>query len=115
VFSAVRRVFTYRERFGFPDAIFTPPVLESIQAKWTNETLPRHLGFFVHRLAQSPTGWIAGTLGPSVADILLASLLRNEITPLAPLPPPLADLVDRVYSLPAVVEFKLAEAKETRA
>lgn len=110
-----KKVFTYRERFGFPEAVFTPPVLESIQAKWTHETLPRHLGFFVHCLAQSPTGWVAGTHGPSVADVLLASVLRNDITPIAPLPPPLADLVERVYSLPAVAAFKLAEAKLAEA
>jgi glutathione S-transferase len=111
-----KRVFSYRERYGFPESLFTPAVLESIQAKWTSETLPRHLGNFLRCLADSPTGWLAGTRGPSVADVLLASMLRNEITPLAPLPPPLAELVKRVYSLPAVVAFKQAEAaaKETK-
>ena len=110
-----KRVYTYKERFGFPEAVFTPQVEETIKKKWTSETLMRHLGFFVNVVSHSRTGWLASTEGPTVADVLLASILRNEIAALVELPPPLADLVDRVYSLPAVVAFKKAEAEAQSA
>ncbi|KAG8463882.1 hypothetical protein KFE25_000050 [Diacronema lutheri] len=104
-----RKVYKYKSRFGFPDALFTPELTQTVERTWRDETLPRHLGFFIRCLAESPTGWLAGTRAPTVADLLLACVLRTDVANAAPLPQSLLAFVDAVYSLPAVKAFKQAE------
>ena len=103
------QVYKYKSRFGFPDALFTPELTQTVERTWRDETLPRHLGFFIRCLAESPTGWLAGTRAPTVADLLLACVLRTDVANAAPLPQSLLAFVDAVYSLPAVKAFKQAE------
>jgi glutathione S-transferase len=105
-----RRVYKYKARFGFPEAIFTPETTRSIETTWRDDTLQRHFGFFQKCLAESSTGWLAGTAAPTVADILLAVVLKTDVSSAAPLPPKLLELVEAVYALPAVKAFKAAEA-----
>lgn len=105
-----RKVYKYKQRFGFPDSVFTPAVTQTVEDTWRDETLPRHLGFFARCLAASPSGWLAGTPGPSCADFLLAAILKTDVSKVAPLPNVLADWVERVYALPAVKAWKEKEA-----
>lgn len=75
--------------------------------------MPTFLNFVEAALERSPTGWLAGTPGPSIADLAWAPRLRwlesgaldwLPLSILAPFPRARA-LVDRVYALPAVEAF----------
>lgn len=105
-----RKVYKYKARFGFPEQIFTPELTQTVETSWREDTLPRHLGFFAKCLAESSTGWLAGTPAPTVADVLLAVVLKTDVAAVAPLPPPLLAFVEAFYELPAVKAFKAAEA-----
>jgi glutathione S-transferase len=78
-----------------------------------NEVLPRHLANLERLLEQSPSGWIAGTAGPTIADFILVPRLQwlssgtldgISKTILEPFPK-LRALVSKVMSLPAVVAY----------
>lgn len=105
-------VATYRERFGFAESLFSVEAMETVKAYWKKETLPRHLAALEAALQQGGTGWVAGTPTPTIADVMLASLLKNSAWADA-LPPngELAQLTARLYALPAVAAFKAAEKK----
>lgn len=109
----MRCIRSSQARFGFPEALFTPELTQTVETSWREETLPRHLGFFTQCLAESTTGWLAGTAAPTVADILLAVVLKTDVANAAPLPPPLLAFADAVYELPAVKAFKAAETART--
>lgn len=60
-------VATYSYRFGFsPDDETRAKIFQCI----SDEILPRHLKNIEKQIQDSPTGWIAGTTEPSVADFL---------------------------------------------
>lgn len=69
-------VASYTTRYGFDlDADAKAKAFKAI----SDEILPRHLTNLEKILKESPTGWIAGTEEPSVADFLWFSQLYNEI------------------------------------
>ena len=109
-----RAVASYKARFGVPASVLHDGNAELVFAAWRGEALPRHLAFFDAALGASPTAWVAATPGPSIADVFLATQLasyRAKFAQLAPYPPRVQALVDRVYALPEIVAFCAAEAK----
>lgn len=76
--------------------------------------VPTFLRFLENALEQSPTGWLAATPGPSIADLCWAPRLRwLESGALAWLPPSTLQpfprtraLMERVHDLPAVAAFR---------
>lgn len=105
---------SYKRRFGFPEAVLNDDNAELVFELWRAETLPRHLSFLEAAAASSPTKWIAGTDTPSIADIFLATQLngyRSKWPDLPAYPSLLQDIVDGVYSLPAIVAFCEANKK----
>jgi len=85
--------------------------------------VPTFLAFVEAALEKSPTGWLAATPSPSIADLAWAPRLRwLESGSLGWLPPSILQpfpraraLVDRVYALPAVVAFSAREHAAARA
>ena len=75
--------------------------------------VPAFLRFLEAALDRSPSGWLAGTTGPSIADLCWAPRLRwlesgaLDWLPLSILQPfPRSrELMQRVYALPAVSAF----------
>ena len=85
--------------------------------------VPTFLKFVDEALERSPSGWLAGTDGPSIADLCWAPRLSwLESGALDWLPrstlqqfPHARALVDRVYSLPAVIAFRELEQQRAAA
>ena len=85
--------------------------------------VPTFLNFVEAALERSPTGWLAGTDSPSIADLAWAPRLRwLESGALDWLPPSILTpfpraraLVERVYALPEVAAFCRHEEERLRA
>lgn len=63
----------YQERFGYDGALGGPggEGAQMVERALGENVLPRHLAFFEALLETSPSGWLAGTTGPTIADFLL--------------------------------------------
>jgi len=108
------RVAKYKDRFGFSflgdDA--NRPLLDSTWALLNAEVVPRHLASLVALLKASPTGWLAATPNPSIADFVWATALvgvrdgkmTGDGSILANFPDLLAFL-ERFFALPAIVAY----------
>jgi len=82
-------VLTYASRFGLEmDEAAKAKSFETI----SNEILPHHLGNVEKLLQASPTGWIAGTEEPSIADFVWFSRLHDAV-------PTKAEFSDKIKSL----------------
>lgn len=46
-----------------------------------DDILPRHLGFLEKILTSSASGWLANTVGPSIADFVLVPRLQWLVQP----------------------------------
>ena len=85
--------------------------------------IPTFLQFVEAALERSPTGWLACTPGPSIADLCWAPRLRwLESGALDWLPPSILNkypharaLADRVHRLPAIAAFCRHEAARAAA
>jgi len=102
-------VASYKRRFGIPESVLNDDNAELCFDLWKSETMPRHLHFLETAASESVTMWIAGTAGPSIADVFLATQLnsyRKKWPDLPRFPTKLQAIVDAVYALPAVVEFR---------
>ena len=105
-------VASYKRRFGFPESVLNDDNAEQVFELWRTETLPRHLSFLETAASGSATIWIAGTAGPSIADVFLATQLkgyRAKWPSLPPFPAKLQAIIDSVYALPAVAAFVAAQ------
>lgn len=69
------RVARYKGRFGFSESVLTPAACKEVDAAINAEVLPRHLASLEALLKKSSTGWLAGTLGPSIADFLFVPMI----------------------------------------
>ena len=69
------RVAKYKDRFGiaFLSDAANEPLLDSTWAALNSEVVPRHLASLTALLNASPTGWLAGTPAPSIADFVWAT------------------------------------------
>ena len=106
----------YQERYGFSTALggAESEQREAVRTEILASVLPRHLGFFEHMLAQSPTGWLAGTALPTVADFYMAgsfSFLGAGLGEprLLESYPNIQALIARVHQLPAIAAWDQAE------
>ena len=110
-----KMVASYKRRFGFPESVLNDDNAEEVFELWRNETLVRHLTFFDDALAHSPTMWLAGTDGPTIADVFLATMLSSYATKWPDKIPPysagLKKIVDTVLSLPAVTAYLAARGE----
>ena len=101
-------VFSYRERFGVRADALDDEHAAIAKANYYKEVLPRHLTYFEKILSESPTTWLVGTAGPTIADITLACTFGQNVDnkdPLYSLPKNVAALVKAFYDLPAVKAF----------
>jgi glutathione S-transferase len=97
-----RMVYKYGERFGYPSSVLSDEAKVAAEEYWLANTLPRHLDFFAAQLAASSSPWLAGTPGPSIADVHVATQLRGVASGTgAALPEALSAWVERFYALPA--------------
>lgn len=115
----------YATRFGFGDVVqrdsTAPPEKRArfglVRQKLHDEVLPRHLSALAALLAKSPSGWLAGGDGPTIADFMIVPTLqrlrgRADGPPLGlgdglsaglvDRHPSLVSLVDRLMALPQV-------------
>lgn len=108
-------VSRYPFRFGF-DAVGLAGVKDRacpntslVRAKLNEDVLPRHLGHLEKILSESPSGWLAGTSGPTIADLQYAPRLcwmlheNDGISPdlLAGFPR-VAEFLRKTYSIPEI-------------
>jgi len=118
-------VSRYPFRYGF-DAVGLQgvndrgcPETAKVRAALNSSVLPKHLTHLEAILAAGGTGWLAGTPGPTVADLLFAPRLcwmlheNDGVDPglLTACAPGLADLVRRVYALPPIKDHYAARGK----
>lgn len=105
-------VASYRERFGFTLEVLSDEAASRAKEIFLAEILPKHILFLEQQLASSSTGWLAGTAAPTIADLLLATIVKNTFLDKCGVTVPAATAawVEAVYSLPAVAAFKKAEA-----
>lgn len=105
-------VSRYRDRFGFQ---FMTAADIAASRKALNDTiLPRHLQALEDLMSKSSSGWIAGGVGPSIADFVLTPRLQRLVELgadegiseqiLEPYPK-LRNMIKKVLELPAVVEY----------
>lgn len=99
------------ERFGFES--LTDEQRDVVRKSLNDNVLPRHLGFLDKLLEESPSGWLAGTVEPTIADFIFAPRLKWLISGalegistdlFAPFPRVVAFL-ERFYALPEVVAY----------
>ena len=112
------RVTKYKERFGFSEAIVPAEVFEQATAAINGEVIPRHLGNLERILAESKTGWLAGTPGPSIADFFWAPVLASlgagwtgDKDALKAFPG-LVALADKFQALPEIQAYYAAKKKK---
>jgi glutathione S-transferase len=103
----------YRSRYGF-ESIGGPgdAVFDKVRGDLNTDVFPRHLGNLNRLFANSTTGWVANTAGPSIADFCLAPRLgwlsehgegiSSDI--LKPFPK-VVEFVARFYSIPDVMNY----------
>jgi glutathione S-transferase len=107
-------VIRFKERYGFDS--LTEEALANARKKLYDKILPMHLEYFENFLRQSPTGWLAGTEGPSIADFMLVPRLQWLASPrgfdpnmLESFPllafPLLTAMMHRFLELPAIKEY----------
>lgn len=79
-----------------------------------DEVLPRHLGNFEKLLEDSPSGWVAGGVEPSIADFILVPRLQWLVEPgtndgisttLLDGYPKIKAMMAKFMALPAVVKY----------
>jgi len=106
-----RLVFRYKDRFWGSAAapVLTDKAVETIEAAWLTEVLPRHFDFFSKALSASPTPWLAATPSPTIADLFLATQLAQIAGYGGKLPADLQAFVARLYAVPAVAAWKSKE------
>jgi hypothetical protein len=68
-------------RFGFGFLGENPDALRQVRASLNTEVLPRHLAALERIIAQSSTGWAAGTPEPTIADFILVPRLEWLVEP----------------------------------
>jgi glutathione S-transferase len=105
----------YQDRFGFDGALGGKGSENTLMVEKALKevVLPKHLSFFERLLQDSPTIWIAGTEGPSIADFTLVPRLQwigGEIEGLLDNYPGILALISNVMGLPEVVAYY--ESKE---
>mmetsp|Transcript_83346 Transcript_83346/g.162185 ORF Transcript_83346/g.162185 Transcript_83346/m.162185 type:complete len:142 (+) Transcript_83346:572-997(+) len=93
-------------------------VTAAVRKQLMEEVLPKHLTHLEAILAASPTGWLAGTSGPTVADFQIAPRICWAIHENDGVDPSLLDkfpkvmaLVKRVYGLETVRDYYRARGK----
>jgi len=108
----------YRMRYGF-ESIGNPgdAVFDQVRKDLNTDVIPRHLGHLNRLLANSTTGWVGNTAGPSIADFCLAPRLgwlsehgegiSSDI--LKPFPK-VVEFVARFYSIPEVMNYYKSHA-----
>ena len=96
--------------------LFDDDTQAKCEAFYLEDTLPRHLGFFDKLLAANPESpWLCGGSAPTIADFNFATIIQTTfIAKSWPVPVTIPERVqanvDALYALPAVKEFKAAEA-----
>jgi len=83
--------------------------LSTVRRRLHDEVFPRHLAALVEFLAKSPSGWLAGGPGPSIADFMIVPTLqrlrgRVDGPPMGLCDGLSAGLIDRHPSLVALIE-----------
>lgn len=103
----------YRSRFGF-ESIGNPgdAVFDKVREDLNTEVLPRHLGNLNRLLANSATGWVANTPGPSIADFCLVPRLgwlsehgEGISSDILKSFPEVVAFVARFYQIPEVMNY----------
>lgn len=97
----------YGPRYGFE---LDDAKKEEIEGHLKRDIIPRHFSFLETLATNSPTGWIAGTEGPSVADFAMIYLLHrfphDEWLQLdLNAYPKLRTLLDNLLALPSVAAY----------
>ena len=71
--SILQIVCRYKSRFGFAEDSFDT---DKVTKALSEEIFPRHLHNLEKILAASESGWLAGTLEPTIADFFLVPSLE---------------------------------------
>lgn len=74
-------VSRYQARFGFGFLAENPEALRRVRESLSTEVFPRHLASLERIVATSPTGWVAGTEEPTIADFILVPRLEWLVEP----------------------------------
>mmetsp|Transcript_68028 Transcript_68028/g.208523 ORF Transcript_68028/g.208523 Transcript_68028/m.208523 type:complete len:230 (-) Transcript_68028:132-821(-) len=103
-------VMRYNRRFGLSDELMTDEVKQAHQKSIETDLLPVQLGQLDKWLERSSTGWLVGTVEPTVADFLWAcqlQMLTGWLKPHEPVKafPRLQGLIDKIMRLPAVEAY----------
>lgn len=119
----------YSERFGFGDVVQRdgPPEKRRcfglVRRRLHDDVLPRHLQALAGLLANSKTGWLAGSDGPTIADFMIVPTLQRLrgrtdgppiglgdglSTGLVDRYPSLLSLIDKLMALPLVQDWYAA-------
>ena len=113
------RVARYKGRFGFYEEFVPAEVFARAAAVQNEDIIPRHLTKLDTLLKGSATGWLAGTAGPSIADLVWVAAFRslqagwsNDNTEVLCAFPRLEDLCDRLEQLPWCVEYQCRRMNE---
>lgn len=102
----------YLERFGF--GFMTTEHVNTVRKALNDAVLPSHLQNFEKLLEDSPSGWVAGGAGPSIADFILVPRLQWLVEPgvndgisptLLDAYPKLKAMMDKLMALPEVVQY----------
>lgn len=101
-------VSRYGPRFGFD---LTDEYRAQVRRKLNDEVLPRHLSFLERKLAESNTGWLAGTPKPSIADFVFVPRLQWLVSGandgidanLLDGYPKVKEMIDKLMTIPEVV------------
>ena len=100
------------ERFGF--GFLTEEHVATVRKALNDDVLPSHLRNLEKLLEASPSGWIAGGAGPSIADFILVPRLQWLVEPgvnegisttLLEDYPRLHGLIGKLMNLPEVVAY----------
>ena len=106
----------YQSRYGFEGALggTDSELSEVVRRELVATILPRHLGHFEKLLAASPSGWLAGTPRPTIADFYMHGSFEflcdgvGEPGLLGPFPA-IRGWMDKGMQLPAVAAFAAVE------
>lgn len=101
----------YSARFGYGH--MSEEFRAEVRKNLNDEILPKHLRFLEGLLADSKTGWLAGTEKPSAADFVFVPRLRWLVSGandgidgnLLDGYPKIKELIAKLMALPAVVEW----------
>lgn len=105
-------LFHRAARFGF--GFLTEEHVATVRKALNDDVLPVHLRNLENLLEASPSGWIAGGTGPSIADFILVPRLQWLVEPgvnegiscdLLDDYPHIKGLIDKVLNLPEVLTY----------